>query len=384
MTNLTLINNLDPNIIRYNDNYYLVISNLLGYQNNPAYGLFILIDDKIFEDDNDIQIFIHSLQGETIDGISNILATGIEDKFEIGVNYFLSFSLWQYLMQYDNDSKINLLPNDVNDYRMQDYFDSQYNRINNDIYVDISDTDLHYYYMLNKLNEFELSIDELKNFVKTFCTIILENTQFTDITDTKNLIYKHVLEYWSNNGNDDTSIMLNLIFNNTMFIDDGVASTCCTNLQNNTKLNEASVISTLGSNSISNISCKEIYDKSMLMYLVKMLGDYMFYCDWFTIDFNDISTPNLVLIKKLKELFEKFKELGYYLYWGKNNEKCGCNSRKSLSNDMIQQSNANYIIFDNYYKVLQYNEDDVVCENKNKIKAYGEAFGEILPYIYYI
>ena len=145
MTNLTLINNLDPNIIRYNDNYYLVISNLLGYQNNPAYGLFILIDDKIFEDDNDIQIFIHSLQGETIDGISNILATGIEDKFEIGVNYFLSFSLWQYLMQYDNDSKINLLPNDVNDYRMQDYFDSQYNRINNDIYVDISDTDLHYY-----------------------------------------------------------------------------------------------------------------------------------------------------------------------------------------------------------------------------------------------
>ena len=384
MTNLTLINNIDPNIIRYNDNYYIVISNLLGYQNNPAYGLFILVDDKLFMDDNDVQIFMHSLQGETIDEISNILATGIEGEFEIGVNYFLSFSLWQYLMQYNNDSKIHLLPNDVNDYRMQDYFDTQYNRINSDIYFDISDTDLHYYYMLNKLNSFELTLEELKNFVKTFCTIILENTSFKDITDTKNLIYKQVLEYWKNNGSDDTSVMLDLIFNNTMFIDDGVASTCCTNLQNNTKLNEASVISTLGSNSTSNISCKTIYERSMLMYLIKMLGDYMFYCDWFTVEFNDISVPNLVLIKKLKELFEKFKDLGYYLYWGKNNEKCGCNNRKALTNDMIQQSNANYVIFDNYYKVLQYNEDDVVCDNKNKIKAYGEAFGEILPYIYYI
>ena len=384
MINLTLINNINPNIIRYKENYYLIISNLLGYQNNPAYGLFILIDDKLFENDNDVQIFLHSLQGKTIDEISNILATGIEGKFEIGVNYFLSFSLWQYLMQYNNDSSIHLLPNDVNDYRMHDYFDTQYNRINSETYIDIQDTDLHYYYMLNKLNEFEFTLDELKNFVSTFCTIILDNTKFTDIVDTKNLIYKNVLEYWKNNGNDDTSIMLNLIFNNTVLIDDGVTSTCCNNLQNNTKLNEASVISTLGSNTMSNISCKEIYERSMLIYLVKMLGDYMFYCDWFTINLNDTTSPNLVLIRKLKELFERFKELGYYLYWGKGNEKCGCTNRTSLSNDMIQQSNANYIIFDNYYKVLGYNEDDVVCDNKNKIKAYGEAFGNILPYIYFV
>ena len=33
--------------------------------------------------------------------------------------------------------------------------------------------------------------DELNNFVSTFCTIILENTTFKDITDTKNLIYKN-------------------------------------------------------------------------------------------------------------------------------------------------------------------------------------------------
>ena len=33
---------------------------------------------------------------------------------------------------------------------------------------------------------------------------------------------------------------------------------------------------------------------------------------------------------------------------------------------------------------LEYAENDEVCLNKNKIKVYGEAFGEILPYIYYI
>ena len=62
MTNLELLNNINPNIIQYKNEYYLLISNLLGYQNNPAYGILILVNDKLFELDNDIQIFLHSLQ----------------------------------------------------------------------------------------------------------------------------------------------------------------------------------------------------------------------------------------------------------------------------------------------------------------------------------
>ena len=357
MTNLELINNLNPNIIKYQDNYYLVISNLLGYQNNPAYGIFVLINDKLFEIDNDIQIFLHSLQNQTTDMISQILATGIEGEFELGKNYFISFSLWNYMMTFDNETIQTLLRNDNDDYRMQDYFDIQYNRINTNIYEDIEDTDLRYYYLMNKLIDFEFTLDELNNFVSTFCTIILDETTFTDITDTKNLIYKKVLEYYQGNGKDDTSIVLDLIFNNTILSNSNAASSCCNNLQSGTNssiINGVDLSSIIGTSSTSNIPCSEIYKNAMKLYLKKMLGDWEFYCDWFYITKGDgnISMPNLVMIEKLKKLFEQFKELGYTLYFGGNTSKCGCRDLKKANNNMLSDSEKNYSILDNYYNVL--------------------------------
>ena len=97
---------------------------------------------------------------------------------------------------------------------MPDYLDSQYNRINTDVYSYIEDTNLKYFYLENKLNEFEFTKEELNNFASTFCNIILENTSLTNITDVQNLIYKQVLEFYRNKGKDNTSIMLDLIFNN--------------------------------------------------------------------------------------------------------------------------------------------------------------------------
>ena len=92
---------------------------------------------------------------------------------------------------------------------------------------------------------------------------------------------------------------------------------------------------------------------------------------------------NIELISKLKKLFEEFKDLGYSLVWNTESSHCGCKN-KTATNNISAQSDENYKIFDNYYKVLEYAENDEVCLNKNKIKVYGEAFGEILPYIYYI
>lgn len=390
MTNLELINNINPNIIRYNDNYYLVISNLLGYQNNPAYSIFVLIDDKLFTDDNDVQIFLHSLQNQTTDMISQILATGIEGEFELGKNYFISFSLWNYMMTFDNETIQTLLRNDNEDYRMQDYFDTQYNRINTGIYEDIEDTDLRYYYLMNKLIDFDFTIDELNNFVSTFCTIILDETTFKDITDTKNLIYKKVLEYYQGNGNDDTSIVLDLIFNNTLLSNSGAASSCCNNLQSGTSsssiLNGVDLSSIIGSSSTSNIPCSEIYKNAMKLYLKKMLGDWEFYCDWFYITRGEgnINIPNLVMIDKLKKLFEQFKELDYTLYFGGNTSKCGCRDLKKANNNMLSDSEKNYSILDNYYNVLLYAEDNIICDNKNKVKVYGENFAELFPYLYFV
>lgn len=391
MTNLELINNINPNIIKYNDNYYLVISNLLGYQNNPAYGIFMLIDDKLFTVDNDVQIFLHSLQNQTLDSISQILATGIEGEFELGKNYFISYSLWNYMMTFDNETIQTLLRNDNEDYRMQDYFDTQYNRINSSIYEDIEDTDLRYYYLMNKLIDFDFTVDELNNFISTFCGIILDETTFTDITDTKNLIYKQVLQYYRNNGKDDTSIVLDLIFNSTILSGNNAASSCCNNLQTGTSssstLNGVDLSSIIGTSNTSNIPCSEIYKNAMKLYLKKMLGDWEFYCDWFYINKENIniSMPNLVMINKLKKLFEQFKELGYTLYFGSNNiSKCGCRDLKKANNNMLSDSEKNYSILDNYYNVLLYAEDNIICDNKNKVKVYGENFAELLPYLYFV
>ena len=391
MVNTQVINNINPNIVQYNDKYYVLISSFLGYQNNPANGLFILINDKLFTDDNDIQIFLHSLQNTDIMELSELLANGIEDEFVLGQDYFITWSLFNYFMTYDNDNKIKLLRNDYTGFVMQDYFDSQYNRINTDIYSDIDDTSLYYFYRINKLQDFNFTLDELKNFVSTFCGIILDNTTFTDITDTKNLIYKKVLEYYRSNTQDSTSIILDLIFNNSLLLNNSTGiSTCCNNLQNNTRssTNANTVnLSSLGSiNGVDSKSCVDIYKQSMYSFLIKMLGDYNFYCDWFYIT-NDIDTsitiPNIELISKLKKLFEEFKDLGYSLVWNTESSHCGCKN-KTATNNISAQSDENYKIFDNCYKVLEYAENDEVCLNKNKIKVYGEAFGEILPYIYYI
>lgn len=391
MNNLDVINNINPNIVKYQEKYYLLISNFLGFNNNPAYGLFILIDNKLFEENNDIQIFFHSLQTDDILELSSLLAEGIPEQFELGTNYFITWSLYQFFMTYDSDNKIKLLSNDYNGFIMQDYFDSQYHLINTNIYENIDDTSLYYFYRINQLQNFEFTLDEFNNFVSTFCGIILDNTTFTNITDTKNLIYKKVLEYYRNNTKDDTSIVLDLIFNNTLLNNtNSTNTTCCNNLQNNTSNINNVDLSSLGltgfNSKLITTSCVNIYKQSMFNFLVQMLGDYNFYCDWFYIINNidpNLSIPNIELIHKLKKLFEEFKNLGYTLAWNKDDSICGCKD-KSAINQYSSQSIANYKIFDNYYKVLEYAENEEVCLNKNKIKIYGEEFGNILPYIYFI
>ena len=389
MTNLQLIINLNPSIVKYHDYYYLVISNVLGYDHNPGYALFIKINDKIMMDDNDIQIFVHSLYNSNIEEISNILAEGIEDQFELGKDYFLSWSLWNYLMTYDNETKLKLLASNSNDYRMPDYLDVQYNRINTDVYSYIADTNLRYFYLENKLNEFEFTKEQLNNFASTFCDIILENTTFTNITDVQNLIYKQVLEFYRNKGKDATSIMLDLIFNNSTVltpISSGTGVCCTTTSDGESTTSSATTASALTSgNILDTTTCKEKYEQAMFLYLINMLANPDFYCDWMYIYGEDstVSIPNYTLIKKLKELFENFKELGYNLSWGTSTTKCGC---KDLSSAAIQSqavSDANYTILDNYYKVLEYAENQEICNNKNKVKVYGTAFANIFPYLYF-
>ena len=78
-----------------------------------------------------------------------------------------------------------------------------------------------------------------------------------------------------------------------------------------------------------------------------------------------------------------FKELGYNLSWGTSTSKCGCKELSSAVLKSQEVSDANYVIFDNYYKILEYAENQEICNNKNKVKVYGTAFANIFPYLYF-
>lgn len=396
MTNRELIQNINPKIVKYQDSkYYLAINSFLGFDKNSAYTLFLSINDKIFADNNDIQIFLYSFFNKSLDEISELIANGIEGRYEYGEDYSISWSLYQLLSSYGNNSIVNLISNESESkFIFPDLFDSQFNIINRDKYETVADTNLYYFWRLNNLIDSSLTDEELNSFVKTFCKIILENTTFDDFTDIKNSIYKMVLNYYSNGGNDDTVIALNLLLGSDSLISGSTSqiSCCSTYTANNSNAANNGTNSSISSQDIANIlssstsyvSCKDNYMKAMFLYLVQMLSDIQFYCDWFMIhsDTGD-SYPNLVLIDKLKQLFEEFKGLNYDLSFGADlkQHSCKCDGRNK-HNDSLNDNN--WRIIDNYYKVLEYVENDEIEENCNKIRVYGAEFAEILPYLIFI
>ena len=393
MTNRELIQNINPKIVKYKDSkYYLAINSFLGFDKNPAYTLFLSINDKIFANNNDIEIFLYSFYNKTIGEISELIANGLENRYVYGSDYSISWSLYQLLSSYGNDSFVSLISNDSEStYIFPDLLDSQFNIINLDKYDTIADTNLYYFWRLNNLIDSTLTPEELNSFVKTFCKIILDNTEFDDFSDIKNLIYKMVLNYYANGGNDDTVIALNLLLGSISLIGGAGSSqiSCCStyssdNNSSTTGSVNASDIMNVLNTSTSYVTCKDNYMKAMFLYLVQMLSDIQFYCDWFMIhsDTGD-SYPNLVLISKLKQLFEEFKGLNYDLSFGGDSKghSCKCDGRNKHDDSL---NTNNWRIIDNYYKVLEYVENDEIEENCNRIKVYGKEFAEILPYLIFV
>ena len=63
--------------------------------------------------------------------------------------------------------------------------------------------------------------------------------------------------------------------------------------------------------------------------------------------------------------------------------KCGCKDLSKANISIQNESSKNYEIFDNYYHVLEWCEDETLCDNKNKMQVYGTNFGKLLPYLYF-
>ena len=389
MTNIQLIQNINPKIVKYanDDKFYLAINSFLGIDKTPAYTLFLSINDKIFNRTNDIVVFLYSLQNADLDRISSVLASGL-DEYVYGEDYSISWSLYNYLSSYNNDSQIALISNRIdNKYIFPDLMDSQYNIINTDSYTTVADTNLRYYYTLNQFKGTSFTEEELKSFVKTFCNIILDNTTLDDFSDINNVIYKAVLKYYANGGTDDTVTMLNLILNNSSLIGTSQVSCCDSYNVSSTNTNSSNSSNTINLSEITSaqqtISCKDLYLNAMFMYLQKMLSDVHFYCDWFMIASEDDSYPNQVLVDKLNELFDEFIGLNFDLSLnsGTGGHDCKCDGKSHFNSTL---NDNNYKILNNFQKILNYVETDTIEPNCNKIKVYGSEFATILPKLMFI
>ena len=150
------------------------------------------------------------------------------------------------------------------------------------------------------------------------------------------------------------------------------------------------------------MTCSEKYKAAMNQYLIDMLSNINFYCDWMwmennddnkisdidleTINGNTVLVPNIPMIDLLIKLLTEFLDLGYNLSPNTSATKCGCHTKNCpdfsnniLDNGLDKTHCSNCNIIENYIKVLNWTKEGKLEENKNKINIYGKQFAHLLP-----
>lgn len=267
----------------------------------------------------------------------------------------------------------DLLYNSLNkEHCLPNYLDENSNIT--EYFVDLSDelikdyTNLNYFYKKNSLLENTFSENELNRFYQGIANIIIAYSSIQNNSEVynkpKNQIYDKVLNYYSNSQVDDASIALNLILGS----------------QYNT-VNQSNQLncgcSTGNGNTLITESCSSLYQQAMPLYLKQMFGDPEFYEDWFNIYFSESELfPNDVLIETLELFIKEFIAIDYNLDMTKSSlqYQCDCRDTQSLNNSSIEYKKLN-----NFLQILEWVNNSEIESNTNKIKVYGEAFGELLP-----
>ena len=304
------------------------------------------------------------------------------DQYFVKIPFSNFDSSSSYLDNYNNCLYIKLtdefLGNDDLEYFINAK-DETYEYYSNVDVVDIKSTNYQYYSIINEVLSTEFTEDEVLNAYQTFATILQDYANITDIS-IKTQIYKKIIEYFANGKTDDTITILNLLLGSSVYTYNGSPriSTCGCNSNIGTSDGSSTTpgISSDGSN-LSN--CADIYLNSILLYLKQMFGDIDFYNNFFFID----DEPNEEMINMLIDLLNKVLDLlnnGQNIYSTSTKyNHCICGE---LDNSLVDTSTYNIIL--NYIKVLEWVKNCEHCENTNKIKIYGEAFGEIFPNLYFV
>lgn len=369
---------VQPQFVQFNDNeelpvnvqnkYFLYYSTgIVGFGGIPAMYVELESADKLFD-------FVKAFSQNI-----NIILTGTSD-FIINKDYYINKSLYFTIIDlpgdngssdeiYDyfiSDEVSNIKLNDVTGSSeelfiyLPNYIDNDC--INVDYFNDIDNFNtLNYYIKKNSYLDYTFSNEELHNFYSTFCSTILSISIYQPTTNI-DMIYKQVLEYFRSFKSDYALIGISLILGSLY----GTASNS----------NVGCGCNTIGNNSDIQCSktCIDYYKDAMNDYLKSMLGNYNFYQNWFFIQNEDETIVNKELIDKLKIFINEFLSLDLDISTDKKQiSNCACPT-VDLSSDKCNRG-----ILNNYLKVLDWVENCKIEENINKIKIYGEQFGELLP-----
>lgn len=387
---------------------------------------YLLPDDSIeYEYSSIIDIFGLETNGVYVIGYSDNSNVALNDDISYIVDNILdelhcnkeengryTIDISKYI-DYEKSNQFSI-NEDNSKYTLEDFIiDNKFNL--NTLYYDIiSNTSIDRYYMIQKALMRTFSLDELNNLSSTFFNIISEYTTINDFTYPNN-IYKYVIDYYKNYGNDAGLNAINLIlgstYTTTIYNTSQYGCSCssgsagnCTSLSDTSSLLDSITNGNLSNinagnlQDISTLTCADKYKLAMEQYLINMLSDINFYCDWMWINATDNNNddeneqyiagelvPNIELIDLLIKLLTEFLDLGYNLSSSKSTTKCGCHTRNcsDISDYVNSSSNdshcTNRNIIENYIKVLQWTKDGKLEENKNKILIYGKQFAHLLP-----
>lgn len=334
MNNSTFVNSLPYKIVSTSDNNYFCALNIWE---NCRYTIFITINQHFVDDTYHFYNVLNTLIN---DGV-------FDDSILLGEDYFVSQSYAK-----DKGIESGIMP-DM-------YFDGY---IFNDAIYTYTSVDFSYLSKLNELANLSYTVDDIKVFYQIFASTILKYANMDNINFqlSTNNIYKKCLEYLANYKNDDTLLNLNLLLNSTYTVNASSTSSCsCNSVSSDSTINN------------SNLTCADVYVRSLTTYITTLFGSASFYKEWCM---NEDSTPNEVLLNSLIALLKALKNSPFNI---NSIQKTGTQLICDCSVlDNISCATTNTI--NQYLKVLNIVKKNKIDENTNKIKIYGSAFGTLLP-----
>lgn len=279
-----------------------------------------------------------------------------------------------YLSNYNKSLYIKLTNDFLNGEDLEHFIfskDDTYEFLESGDFENKESFDYNYFTLINNIIGIEFGEEDVLQAYKTFAAILQDYAYVTDVS-LLTQIYKKIIKYFANGKYDSTITDMKLLLESTTY--NYTSKTNYTNCGCNSRNSQSNLSTELNT---ENISCTDAYLNAILLYVKQMFGDLNFYYNFFFIETGD---PNEDMINALILLLEKVLELlknNYNLLPNKSNKHCLCAELEDSSTISIQNIILNYI------KVLNWVKNCEIEENSNKIKIYGEAFGEIFPNLYF-